>query len=102
MVASGALAASSQEVQAPAPGGKGEITVLQTTTRRVSVDVVVTDYNGKPVTGFSRGDFSIFEDGVLQPMRSFDPHTPSTEAPVCSAGDSETSAKHVLEPSYGP
>lgn len=54
---------------------------IRTTTRRVSVDVVVTDAKGKPVKGLSPSDFRVFEDGVAETLRSFDPHTPTTEAP---------------------
>jgi VWFA-related protein len=45
------------------------------------VDVVVTGEKGKPVAGLKPSDFSVFEDGVKQPLRSFDPHTPTTEVP---------------------
>jgi VWFA-related protein len=54
---------------------------IRTTTRRVAVDVVVTDAKGKPVKGLTRDDFNVFEDGVAEPLRSFDPHTPATEVP---------------------
>jgi VWFA-related protein len=54
---------------------------LRTTTRRVSVDIVVTGEKGKPVAGLSESDFRVFEDGVAQTLRSFDPHTPTTEVP---------------------
>jgi VWFA-related protein len=54
---------------------------IRTTTRRVVVDVVVTGAKGKPVAGLSPSDFTVFEDGVQQPLRSFDPHTPATEVP---------------------
>jgi len=75
--------ASAQTVQAePVVGPDDPSAVhLRTTTRRVSVDVVVTGEKGKPVAGLSPSDFSVFEDGVLQPLRSFDPHTPTTEVP---------------------
>lgn len=42
--------------------------------RRVVVDVVVSDSNGKPVSGLTAGNFSISEDGKLQRVRSFDVH----------------------------
>jgi len=60
---------------------QGPIPQLTARARRVTVDVVVTDDKGRPVTGLSRGDFTIFEDGVLQPMRSFEPFTPATQGP---------------------
>jgi VWFA-related protein len=49
-------------------------TVLQVYTRRVSVDVVVTDGKGRPVRGLTRDDFKVFEDGTQQALRSFDAH----------------------------
>lgn len=79
----GALFAySSAFAQDAVPGQDDPSAVhIRTTTRRVSVDVVVTDAKGKPVKGLSRDDFNIFEDGVAEPLRSFDPHTPATEVP---------------------
>lgn len=65
-----------QEVTAVAD--QGPVPQLTARARRVTVDVVVTDDKGRPVTGLSRGDFSIYEDGVLQPMRSFELFTPGT------------------------
>jgi Ca-activated chloride channel family protein len=38
----------------------------------VLVDVVVIDKDGQPVSGLSREDFQIFEDGVLQTVATFD------------------------------
>jgi len=48
--------------------------MLQVYTRRVSVDVVVTDSKGKPVRGLTQSDFKVFEDGKVQALRSFDAH----------------------------
>jgi VWFA-related protein len=48
--------------------------VIRKSVRRVIVDVVVTDANGKPVHGLARGDFSIAEDGKPQRVLSFDVH----------------------------
>ncbi|MGH9777666.1 MAG: VWA domain-containing protein [Candidatus Acidiferrales bacterium] len=60
--------------------------VLRVTTRLVLVDVVVTDKDGRPVTGLTRDDFTLFEDGAPQTISTFvfespagragDPHTP--------------------------
>jgi hypothetical protein len=49
-----------------------QITTLQTTVRRVVVDVVVTDREGKPVAGLSKKDFSIYENRVPQQTLSFE------------------------------
>jgi VWFA-related protein len=38
----------------------------------VTVDVVVTDKQGRPVTGLESGDFTLLEDGAAQAIASFD------------------------------
>jgi VWFA-related protein len=48
--------------------------VFHQSVRRVVVDVVVSDANGKPVSGFVASDFSIAEDGKPQRVRFFDVH----------------------------
>ena len=48
--------------------------VIHQSVRRVIVDVVVSDANGKPVSGLTSDDFSVFEDGKPQHIRSFDSH----------------------------
>jgi len=48
--------------------------VFHQSVRRVIVDVVVSDANGKPVSGLKAGDFSISEDSNPQGIRSFDVH----------------------------
>jgi len=48
--------------------------VIHQSVRRVIVDVVVSDANGKPVSGLTSDDFSVFEDGKPQHVRSFDSH----------------------------
>jgi len=37
----------------------------------VTVDVVVADQNGNPITGLRRGNFKVTEDGVVQPVTNF-------------------------------
>jgi VWFA-related protein len=76
------LCARASAQTAPGAGADDSPAVhIRTTTRRVSVDVVVTGEKGKPVAGLKPSDFTVFEDGVAQPLRSFDPHTPATEVP---------------------
>jgi VWFA-related protein len=48
--------------------------VFRQSVRRVVVDVVVSDANGKPVSGLTTGDFSVAEDGKPQRVRFFDVH----------------------------
>ncbi|MGH9788915.1 MAG: VWA domain-containing protein, partial [Candidatus Acidiferrales bacterium] len=56
--------------------------VLRVTTRLVLVDVVVTDKDGRPVTGLTRDDFTLFEDGEPQTISTF-----VFESPAGRAGD---------------
>jgi VWFA-related protein len=58
----------SQSEQTPASTGL----VLKSVVRRVVLDVVVTDSQGKPVRGLSQQDFSLAEDGKPQRILSFD------------------------------
>jgi VWFA-related protein len=51
---------------AQAPAAK-----LEVTTRLVLVDVVVTDSDGRPITGLTRDDFTILEQGKPQPVAVF-------------------------------
>ncbi|HEV7485700.1 MAG TPA: VWA domain-containing protein [Thermoanaerobaculia bacterium] len=39
--------------------------------RVIGVDVVVTDKKGKPVTGLTKDDFRIFENGIEKPISNF-------------------------------
>ena len=52
---------------------------------QVTVDVVVTDGNGQPVTDLKRENLEVYEDGVRQPIASFDlfqvPTAPPAAAP---------------------
>jgi len=61
-----ALAAGAEAQQAePPPTFPAEV-------EQVTVDVVVTDGKGRPVTDLSRGDFEVYEDGVRQAITSLD------------------------------
>ncbi|HET7712934.1 MAG TPA: VWA domain-containing protein, partial [Thermoanaerobaculia bacterium] len=39
--------------------------------RVINIDVVVTDRKGNPITGLTRDDFEIYENGVLKPISNF-------------------------------
>ncbi len=38
----------------------------------INVDVTVTDHAGRPLTGLTKDDFEVFEDGKLQTVKNFD------------------------------
>jgi VWFA-related protein len=52
-----------------------QITVLKTDVRRVAIDVVVTDAQGRPVTGLTQEDFKVLEDNAPQKLLFFDVHS---------------------------
>ena len=84
-------AASPSQQETPAQAASAQ--TLKVTTRIVVLDVVVTDKKGNLVTReLSQDDFSVFEDGQQQAIRSFAPPKDhrmpvSGEAIVRSAAD---------------
>jgi len=67
-------AASRTPATSDSPRADASGLVFHQSVRRVVVDVVVSDSNGKPVSGLTGSDFSISEDGKPQRIRSFDVH----------------------------
>src|SRR5437763_11399359 len=63
----------------------------------VNVDVVVTDRSGKAVTGLTRNDFELFENGKPQPITNFYEVTPQIERVVIKTGTT-TSAPAIAAP----
>jgi len=61
---SGAAAANQASPQSNVP-------TIKVTSRETVVDVTVTDAKGNPVHGLTREDFTVKEDGKVQPIRSF-------------------------------
>ena len=66
----------------PPQSPSSSLTTLNVTTRRVVVDVVVTDTNGKPVSGLAQQDFQVLENGKSQQVRSFESHASEPPTPV--------------------
>lgn len=62
------VSSAAQEPQTVAPGS-----TLTVNARLVVVDVVVTDKSGKPVTNLGKDKFVVYEDGVQQKIKDFDP-----------------------------
>jgi hypothetical protein len=68
--------AESNQAQVQKPTDKRTI---KTKVRVVLLDVVVTDAKSRPLNGFRQRDFSVLEDGKLQQIVSFEPHTAALE-----------------------
>ena len=66
----GQATAAASAAQAPS----AQATPLRIDVRRVNVDVVVTDAQGRRVTELTQGDFKVEEDKVPQTVRFFDVH----------------------------
>ena len=70
----------------------------------INVDVTVTDHAGRPVTGLTKDDFEIFEDGKLQTVKNFDiienavlrGTTPSAPASAASTPFSDQSRRKFV------
>ena len=55
---------------------------FKASSRLVVVDVVATDRAGNPIAGLDRGDFTVLEDGKVQPLQVFEPHVPAKQVAV--------------------
>ncbi len=55
---------------------------FKSSSRLVVVDVVVTGRDGNPIAGLDRGDFTVLEDGKVQPLQVFEPHVPVKQVAV--------------------
>jgi VWFA-related protein len=86
---------SDSHVQQPPPTAEGNPSnpVFRTTTRLVQVDVVVTDKQGRPVSGLKQPDFTVLQDGKPQQIHAFDPHTSAAMSADASAGAAPPGAK---------
>jgi VWFA-related protein len=71
--------------------------ILKAGVREVLVPVVVTDKSGHYVTGLSRDDFIIFEDGVLQKIVAFSRSSVAT--PVVQPADLPAGHAPAISPS---
>jgi VWFA-related protein len=64
-------APKSAAIPAPNPVAAPAPLVEKIDVSVVNVDVSVTDRRGQPVTGLTRNDFEVFEDGKPQPITNF-------------------------------
>jgi VWFA-related protein len=77
MIAAAALPLAAQTAQqqkpaSPAPQSDTPARLVENIDVRViGVDVVVTDKKGNPITGLTKDDFEIYENGVPKPISNF-------------------------------
>lgn len=69
------------EEKKPEKINPSEIYTLSKTTNLVSVDVLVTDNGGNPITSLGRANFKVLDDGVPQAITNFG--TSETPLTVC-------------------
>jgi VWFA-related protein len=62
----------SGQAQESMPSNSEPVPRIQTTTREVILDVIVTKKDNHPVDGLTRNDFIIKEDNIPQSIRSFE------------------------------
>lgn len=62
--------AKDQKDQSKEPQGEFGISVE---VPLVNLEVVATDQSGNPITGFKKGNFRVYEDGVVQQVTNFAP-----------------------------
>ena len=69
--------------------GSAQSPVFRTRVETVQVTVTVHDAEGRLITGLTKGDFEIFEDGVPQPVTQFtDERVPVSLGVLLDASDS--------------
>jgi VWFA-related protein len=61
---------------AQTPSTSESTPTFHASSRLVVVNVVVTDRDGKPITGLKKEDFELLEDGKTQPLQIFESHVP--------------------------
>ncbi len=74
-------AQNGQPSQTPPPAQSAQVqntTPLRVVSQMVQVDVLVKDRNGKPVTGLTQNDFSVFDEGKKQDIAFFSMETSKT------------------------
>ena len=101
LLAATSLGASPQTPPAPAAPSTFPAQIEQ-----VTVDVVVTDSKGQPVTDLKRENLEIYEDGVRQPIASFDlfqvaPAPPAAATPADVATPPRLSTNTAAEEQGG-
>src|ERR1041385_3620003 len=87
------LAAIPLQAQDQKPNKSDDQDVVKVTSNLVSLDVIVKDKKGRPVTDLKAEDFTVIENGVPQKITFFDSTlTTATDVtqPTDAAGSTET------------
>lgn len=86
---------------APAANAQLDKLVESIEVRVTNIDVVVTDKDGNPVTGLTKDDFRVYEDGKLQPLTNFyevreavATRRNTADASVAATNDAATAVMH--------
>jgi VWFA-related protein len=74
--------------------------VIKTETRLIIVDLSIKDKSGRPVTTLKSGDLEIYEDGVKQTLKVFEPQKLSVDplAPVSFAANESKTLEEKAAP----
>ena len=71
-------------------------------SRETIVDVLVTDDKGQPVLGLKQSDFTVKEDGQVQPIRSFREYSEESTAAAPPTLPPDTWSNSTTLPTSGP
>ena len=99
------FAGGQDNASAPQTGSGLPDVVIKTSAREVLLDVGVRDGHGKMVTNLKAEDFTVYEDGVRQPVRSFRPVNGSaalSEEQKQTAETPATVAPGAAQPALNP
>src|SRR5271169_5171811 len=81
-----AVPSSAQQPPPQGPQAQETIPKFSAEIEQVTVDAVVTDKKGKPISGLTTADFTVLEDGVPQTLSYFEavqlPETPAAKPPA--------------------
>lgn len=78
----------------PLPGAPGDVTI-KVNVQQVLVPVVVTDKQGHHVTGLTKADFKVFEDGVQQNITAFTNERADVSNPAVPGTDANQPGAHT-------